>query len=169
MVGYLGNSAENDLQWRNVYSKDGGKYSMNISFITGENRNFKIVVNDEEPIATTVNSGGWSTVGSRDYNIVLKKGNNVIRIYEDKGWMPDIDCMKLTLLEPLAVESTPAAEALNLRVENGGIVVSVGKPTKVTVVDLLGRLIYEEMLASSKKIELKNGIYIVNGVEVMVK
>ena len=169
MVGYLGNSAENDLQWRNVYSKDGGKYTMNISFITGENRNFKIVVNDEEPIATTVNSGGWSTVGSRDYNIVLKKGNNVIRIYVDNGWMPDIDCMKLTLLEPLGVEDTPATEALDLRVENGGIVVSVGKPTKVTVVDLLGRLIYEEMLASSKKIELKNGIYIVNGVEVMVK
>ena len=169
MVGYLGNSAENDLQWRNVYSKDGGKYTMNISFITGENRNFKIVVNDEEPIATTVNSGGWSTVGSRDYNIVLKKGNNVIRIYEDNGWMPDIDCMKLTLLEPLGVEDTPATEALDLRVENGGIVVSVEKPTKVTVVDLLGRLIYEEMLASSKKIELKNGIYIVNGVEVMVK
>lgn len=169
MVGYLGNSAENDLQWRNVYSEYGGKYLMNISFITGEDRNFKIVVNDGEPIATTVNSGGWNTVGSRDYNIVLKKGNNVIRIYEDNGWMPDIDCMKLTLLEPLGVEDTPATEALDLRVENGGIVVSVGKPTKVTVVDLLGRLIYEEMLASSKKIELKNGIYIVNGVEVMVK
>lgn len=169
MVGYLGNSAENDLQWRNVYSKDGGKYTMNISFITGENRNFKIVVNDEEPIATTVNSGGWNTVGSRDYNIVLKKGNNVIRIYEDKGWMPDIDCMKLTLLEPLGVEDTPATEALDLRIENGGIVVSVENPTEVTVVDLSGRLIYNDIVASSKKIELKYGIYIVNGVEVMVK
>ena len=103
MVGYLGNSAENDLQWRNVYSKHGGKYVMNISFITGENRNFKIVVNDGAPISTTVNSGGWSTIGNRDYDIVLKKGNNVIRIYEDNGWMPDIDCMKLTLIESLGV------------------------------------------------------------------
>ena len=169
MVGYLGNSAENDLQWRNVYSKHGGKYVMNISFITGENRNFKIVVNDGAPISTTVNSGGWSTIGNRDYDIVLKKGNNVIRIYEDNGWMPDIDCMKLTLIESLGVEEAVASQPIDVRVEDGAVVVSVENPTNVTVVDLSGRLIYEGVVDGSKKIELKSGIYIVNGVEVMVR
>ncbi|MBR5476347.1 MAG: alpha-galactosidase [Bacteroidaceae bacterium] len=169
MVGYLGNSAENDLQWRNVYSKHGGKYVMNISFITGENRNFKIVVNDGAPISTTVNSGGWSTIGNRDYDIVLKKGNNVIRIYEDNGWMPDIDCMKLTLIESLGVEEAVASQPIDVRVEDGAVVVSVENSINVTVVDLSGRSVYEGVVDGSKKIELKSGIYIVNGVEVMVR
>ncbi len=97
-VGYLGATAENDLQWRNVYSFEGGEYVMRLSFITGDNRSFKISVNGGEPIETTVNSGGWGTVGTKDYNIVLNKGNNVIRLFAESGWLPDIDCMRLTSL-----------------------------------------------------------------------
>ena len=94
-VGWLGNTAENDLQWRNVFSNEGGEYTMSIAFITGENRTFKISVNGGEAIETTVNSGGWNTVGTKSYKITLNKGNNTIRLYTDSGWMPDIDCMTL--------------------------------------------------------------------------
>lgn len=98
-VGWLGNTADNDLQWRNVFSNEGGEYVMNLSFITGDDRSFKISVNGGEPIETTVNSGGWSTVGDKSYNITLNKGNNIIRLYTESGWMPDIDCMRLEAVE----------------------------------------------------------------------
>lgn len=94
-VGWLGNTADNDIQWRNVFSNEGGEYIMSIAFITGDERSFKISVNGGEPIETTVNSGGWSTVGTESYSITLNKGNNIIRLYTESGWMPDIDCMTL--------------------------------------------------------------------------
>lgn len=107
-VGWLGNGADNDLQWQNVFSNEGGNYTMRLSFITGENRTIKIVVNDAEPIVVSVNSGSWSAVGSKDVDIELKKGNNVIRLYNDEGWMPDVDCMKLTAKNSsAAVEDYP--------------------------------------------------------------
>lgn len=109
-VGYLGNSAENDIQWRNVYSTEGGEYKMRLHFITGEDRTFNICVNNNEPIVTTVNSGGWNTVGSQDYSIFLEKGNNTIRMYADNGWMPDIDCMMILSPDAPDVPDTPVEE-----------------------------------------------------------
>ena len=41
-VGWLGGKAENDLQWRNVYSKDGGEYTLRVYFVTGEDRTMKL-------------------------------------------------------------------------------------------------------------------------------
>lgn len=109
-VGYLGNSAENDLQWRNVYSNEGGEYIMRLLFLTGEERSFKISVNNSEPIETAVNSGGWNIVGSKDYNIVLNKGYNVIRLYSDNGWLPDIDCMKFVSQDTPEIPETPIVD-----------------------------------------------------------
>ena len=103
-VGWLGNSADNDIQWRNVHSDEGGTYIMRLAYITGEDRTFRISVNDGTPIKTTVNSGGWSTVATESYNITLNKGNNVIRLYTNSGWMPDIDYMTL---EKVGAPETP--------------------------------------------------------------
>lgn len=106
-VGWLGNRPENDIQWRNVYSNEGGEYIMRLAYITGEDRSFKITVNGGSPIESTVNSGGWETVGTKEYTIYLQKGNNVIRLYTDSGWMPDFDYMAL---EAVKSPETPAGE-----------------------------------------------------------
>ncbi len=95
-ASWLGNADDNDLQWRNVFSENGGDYTMTLAFITGDSRTTKISVNDEAPIEVSLNSGSWSTVGTKDVEIKLKKGNNVIRLYNENGWMPDFDYMKLT-------------------------------------------------------------------------
>ena len=108
-VSYLGNRAENDLQWRNVYSNNGGEYTMRLYYITGEERPVKISVNGGEPIVVNVNSGGWNAVASEDVKIVLEKGVNVIRLYSDNGWMPDIDCMKLVADGGTDIPDVPAA------------------------------------------------------------
>ena len=94
-VGWLGNRAENDLQWRNVYSREGGEYIVRVYFVTGDDRTIKLSVNGGEPVSYTGNSGGWSTVGSVDFNVELKAGENVVRLFNDAAYMPDIDCMLL--------------------------------------------------------------------------
>ena len=95
-VGYIGGSANNDLQWRNVYSKTGGKYSLTIAYICGESRNITVSVNGETVQTVSANSGGWQTVGKKRLTIQLQKGNNIIRLSNPKTWMPDIDYIEIT-------------------------------------------------------------------------
>ena len=94
-VGWIGNRGENDIQWRNVYSKNGGEYTVRIGFVTGENRTMKLSVNGREAITFTGNSGGWSTVGYADFEVTLDKGENVIRLFNENGYMGDIDKLVL--------------------------------------------------------------------------
>lgn len=102
-AGWLGQSEQNDLQWRNVYSDNGGKYRLTIAYISGENRNITVSVNGKKVQTVNVNSGGWSTVGRRNIDINLEKGYNIIRLSNATGWMPDIDYMELKQTEPSAI------------------------------------------------------------------
>ncbi|MBQ8051903.1 MAG: alpha-galactosidase [Bacteroidaceae bacterium] len=99
-VGWLGKSADNNLQWRNVYSQYGGLYRLTIGFISGESRTALLTVNGERvQNLTGLNSGGWSTVGTRSVNIRLKAGMNTIALSNASAWMPDMDYIRLELLE----------------------------------------------------------------------
>ncbi len=104
-VGWLGGRAENDLQWRNVYSKDGGEYTLRVYFITGEERTMKLSVNGGEPIVYTGKSAGWSSVGYAEFDVVLQKGENVIRLFNESAYMGDID--RMVLVDKNAVEDYP--------------------------------------------------------------
>lgn len=94
-VGWLGGRAENDILWRNVYSKDGGEYTLRFSFVSGDSRTMFVSVNDGEAVEVTTNAGNWNTVGTVDVKTTLNKGNNTVRLYNANGWMADIDCMRL--------------------------------------------------------------------------
>ena len=107
-VGWLGNRDSNDLQWRNVYSKDGGEYTLRVYFITGDNRTMKLSVNGGEALTFTGNSGGWGTVGSADFDVVLEKGENIVRLFNESGYMGDIDKMVLVNKSaPVVTEDYP--------------------------------------------------------------
>ena len=107
-VGWLGNRESNDLQWRNVYSKDGGEYTLRVYFVTGEDRTMKLSVNGGEAIVYTGNSGGWGTVGSAEFDVVLEKGENVVRLFNENGYMGDIDKMVLVNKStPVVTEDYP--------------------------------------------------------------
>lgn len=110
-AGWLGRKAENDLQWRNVYSIEGGEYSLTLSYITGESRQVYLQVNGDEPQILSLNSGGWSTVGKKEVTVTLQKGNNIIRLYNPSGWMPDIDCMDLMKANSLDIYQHQLAAA----------------------------------------------------------
>ena len=105
-VGWLGGKAENDLQWRNVYSENGGEYTLRVYFVTGENRTMKLSVNGGDPIVYTGNSGGWGKIGYAEFDVVLKKGENVVRLFNESDFMGDIDKMELVNERPLKVYTT---------------------------------------------------------------
>ena len=96
----LGKKNDNDLIWRDVYSQEGGKYTMTVAFISGENRNVAIHVNGKKAKTVTLNGDSWSNVAKKDVVIQLKKGVNTIRLSNTDGWMPDIDYIDLVCNNP---------------------------------------------------------------------
>ena len=105
-AGWLGKKSTNDLIWKNVYSKEGGNYTVTIDYITGENRYVIAEVNGKRIDRFKVNSGDWNTIGSFTFSTELQPGYNTVRLYYSAGWMPDIDCMKLQYDSPLSIKST---------------------------------------------------------------
>ena len=104
-ASWLGYSEQNDLQWRNVYSNEGGNYKLTIGYICGENRNITVSVNGKRVQNVNVNSGGWQTVGRRTLNIQLEPGVNTIRLSNATNWMPDIDYIHLQCTTPTDIET----------------------------------------------------------------
>ena len=96
-VGWLGSDPNNDIQWRHVYSDNGGEYTLEIKYISGDTRNIVVNVNGKDVKSLSCNSGGWSTLGTKTCNVTLEKGENVIRLYNRSAssWMPNIDCIKV--------------------------------------------------------------------------
>ncbi|MBQ9640189.1 MAG: alpha-galactosidase [Bacteroidaceae bacterium] len=96
-AGWLGCDPKNDLQWRNVYSDQGGDYTMVIKYISGDTRNIVVNVNGKDLKTLSCNSGGWGTVGSKSLTVTLQPGENTIRLYNksSSSWMPNVDCMTL--------------------------------------------------------------------------
>lgn len=102
-AGWLGGSAKNSLQWRNVYSKTGGKYNLTIGFICGENRSITVSVNGKTVKTQSYNSGGWEKVSTKTLEITLEPGDNVIKLSNTSGWMPDLDYIDVVCVEPTAI------------------------------------------------------------------
>ena len=108
-AGYLGQSDKNDLQWRNVYSQEGGDYKLTIGYLCGESRNITISVNGKRIKNLSFNSGGFDKVGRKSLDIQLQPGQNTIRLSNTSGWMPDIDYIDVEPIVPAAV-TAPAAD-----------------------------------------------------------
>ncbi len=109
-AGWLGYSEQNDLVWRDVYSDNGGDYTMTIAFMSGENRNINVSVNGKKVKTITANSGGWGTVGRKTVDIHLEPGRNSIRLYNPSNWMPDIDYVELKNNTPTAIHIPSATQ-----------------------------------------------------------
>ena len=109
-AGWLGYSEQNDLVWRDVYSDNGGDYTMTIAFMSGENRNINVSVNGKKVKAITANSGGWGTVGRKTVDIHLEPGRNSIRLSNPSNWMPDIDYIELKNNTPTAIQAPSATQ-----------------------------------------------------------
>lgn len=101
-AGWLGYSEKNNIEWKNVYSNEGGKYTITIYGISGEDRYIDLQVNNGTPVRLTLNSGGWAIVGTVTAEITLNAGDNSIKLSNATNWMPDID--KMTIVKSGSLE-----------------------------------------------------------------
>ena len=92
---YLGYRPGNDIQWRNVRVDKAGQRTMTLHFFTGEWREIRVEVNGKQLGAYTVNGKDWTKPQILKINIDLQEGNNVIRLWNDGVWLPDMDKMEL--------------------------------------------------------------------------
>ncbi|MCR5131502.1 MAG: alpha-galactosidase [Prevotella sp.] len=93
---FLGMSEENDLQWQHVYVRKPGRRTMTIACYSGEERQMDVTVNGQKVKTITVPARDWNERQTVKVDIFLKKGDNVVRLSNAKGWMPDIDGMTLS-------------------------------------------------------------------------
>ncbi len=158
-AGWLGCGDKNDLQWRNVYSEEGGEYVMTLSYVCGENRNVYVAVNDEEAVKLTLNSGGWSTLKTTQLHVKLNPGMNRVRLYNPSGWMPDIDCMTL--------QKEGSFDILNHQLESmkdkarNSLVLAVNESVKKMLTDALeqaGQVVQEEVAIETAIQQLQSAI-----------
>lgn len=109
-AGWLGRSEKNDLQWRDVVSREGGDYKLTIAYISGESRSITVSINGSKVQTVSVNSGGWDRVGRKTITVHLEPGRNTVRLSNASGWMPDLDYIDLEPVVPTAV-AAPTASA----------------------------------------------------------
>jgi hypothetical protein len=94
IVRFLGNRAENDLQWKHVNAFKAGTRRMTIAYYTAEEREMDIYVNGQ--FVQTLKVSATPDRQTVSLDITLKKGDNTIRIANPRGWCPDIDGMTLS-------------------------------------------------------------------------
>ena len=150
-VGWLGSDPKNDLQWRNVYSDNGGDYQMVLSYMSGDNRNLTVSVNGKDVQTLTCNSGGYDKVGTKTLKVTLQQGENLIRLYNksSSAEMPNIDCMTIN-----PVDATER------------VVVGIDAPIADSVAQLSDGKYYTLSGQLVKK-PRKGGLYIYNGKKVI--
>ena len=103
-VSSLGKSADNYIEFRDIYSNNSGSYHLTISYLSGENRSAVLSINGKDTILTNLNSGSSEIVKNNTVPVELNKGYNTIRISNMTERLPDIDKIQLNL-NPVAYES----------------------------------------------------------------
>ena len=95
-VTQLGYKPTNDLQWRDVYSREGGEYRLTLRCFSPERRTlfFSVGIGAGEAV-TVPAAAGWQDIELR---ATLAPGVNMLRLCNDRDAMPDIDYIDITPL-----------------------------------------------------------------------
>ncbi len=93
VVQYVGGRPENIIRWSDVWSDEGGKYDMTITYVPAERRTLDVSVNGHTIKVTGIKpSGDTETV---TVAVTLRAGNNIVEMGNPYGWAPDIDKFEL--------------------------------------------------------------------------
>ncbi len=111
IVGSLGNGSNNYLIVNNISVPCSDTYSLEVQYISGENRTIFISVNNGSAVSETVNSGGWNQTDSFTKSISLNQGSNTIKFFNNSGKSPDIDKITIVYGEPAPPVDPPSPPA----------------------------------------------------------
>jgi len=94
-VGWLGRGAGNDLVWPSVRVTRGGNYTFALSYVSCEDRKLFMQIDGGEPVPlATPKTDKFTTLR---FSQKLSAGTHKIRLFNETGWMADVDCLKITL------------------------------------------------------------------------
>ena len=93
VAAWLGKRAENDLQWREVCVDKAGLHRLTFTYFGGEDRDMELEVNGSHVVTLHTHSRDWSRPATVALDVRLRKGRNVVRLYNGTDWMPDVDCL----------------------------------------------------------------------------
>lgn len=101
-VGYVGGNGTNAVTFEHVNVDKDGEYTIRIYYLSGEYRDLMFSVTGT--YAQTLNGlyanrNDWDGIRAVDATVSLKKGDNVIRLYNDKSYGPNIDRIAVALPE----------------------------------------------------------------------
>ncbi len=93
-VWNLGFRPENDILWRNVYSRDGGDYELTVRLKAEKDMKLYAQVNGGDGLSVDVPaSQQWQEVTVA--TVPLNIGENTVRLYNDDSAMPEMDYLRI--------------------------------------------------------------------------
>ncbi len=93
-VSFLGKPG-NWMEWRRIYSKKGGDYLLTLHYVGGDASSADLSVNDKTVSLSNLKKGEENKLQHVTVPVKLKKGLNTIRIGNEIGFTPVIDCIDL--------------------------------------------------------------------------
>lgn len=93
----IGNRPDNYIEFRDVYAKKSGKYTMTVSYLSAQDLAMTVTANGKKSELKGLNSGGSENVAYVYVTVKLKKGVNTIRFSNDTAFAPDLDKIQLNL------------------------------------------------------------------------
>lgn len=97
-VTWLGNRADNYLEWRDVWSEQGGDYELTLHALTPEARTVIVAVNGQESGTLRFAPAADGGIVAARLKVTLRRGRNVVRLSNAQAWAPDVDVMLLRRL-----------------------------------------------------------------------
>lgn len=142
-VGWLGNHADNWMEWRDVYSQEGGDYDLTVCYIQWEDRFIDLTVGDADPVRVSLPAREPHTnrLAEHTVRVHLEKGFNTVRIGNATGWTPDIDCIRLTRVESDGIGApvqTAAREGTTKLLRRGQVIIRHTDGDSVDTYDTAG-------------------------------
>lgn len=90
-VTRLGHRASNDIQWRDVVVPEDGEYKLSFRYLAPEEVRLYVQTNDGEAKQMNIKKGeDFETV---EITMPLRKGDNVVRLFNEYQWLPELDYM----------------------------------------------------------------------------
>ena len=94
-VGWLGGKRSNSLLWKDVYVIEEADYVAHFSATSSESRPFTVVLNGTNAGTVTVKTDSWNNFKEYDMTLHMKAGSNSIELYNENGWMPNVDYVSI--------------------------------------------------------------------------
>ena len=94
-AAWLGGNEDNRLDFRHIYSTEGGEKTLTLAYLSGDDRTVTVEVNGHKVAKLTCNSGGYDQVGTVSVPIRLNPGENVVTLRNNRRPMPDVDYIEV--------------------------------------------------------------------------